>query len=219
MEAIEQQLLTLIAAIYDAMGWPGVVLLMAIESASIPLPSELIMPLSGWMLIQAKGLGLPYILLAGLYGALGNLLGSLLAYWLGSWGGRPLLERYGRYLLITRSDLANADRWFAKYGDWAVLLSRLLPVIRTFISFPAGVVKMRVMRFSVLTFAGSFPWSTGLAYGGYLLGENWEALRRAMRPFDIPVIVACVVLVAFYLYRRIQHLRREERETVEKTEG
>jgi membrane protein DedA with SNARE-associated domain len=219
MEALEQQLLTLIAAIYDAMGWPGVVLLMAIESASIPLPSELIMPLSGWMLIQAKGLGLGHILLAGLYGALGNLLGSLLAYWLGSWGGRPLLERYGRYVLITRSDLVRADRWFAKYGDWAVFLSRLLPVIRTFISFPAGVVKMRVVRFSVLTFAGSFPWSTALAYGGYVMGENWVALRGAMRPFDIPIIVACVALVAFYVYQRVRRLRREGRETVEKTEG
>ena len=103
MEFIEHQLLELIARVYDAMGWPGVVLLMAIESASIPLPSELVMPLSGWMLIQAKGLSVWYTLLAGFYGALGNLLGSLAAYWAGAWGGRPLLEKYGGYVLITHS--------------------------------------------------------------------------------------------------------------------
>ncbi|MBI4311672.1 MAG: DedA family protein [Chloroflexi bacterium] len=216
-EAIEHQLLRFIASVYEAMGWPGVVLLMAIESASIPLPSELIMPLSGWMLIQAKGLSVWHILLAGFYGALGNLLGSLLAYWLGAWGGRPLLEKYGRYVLITRADLDKADKWFAKYGDWAVLISRMLPVVRTFISFPAGVVKMRIVRFSLLTFAGSFPWSVGLAFGGYVLGENWEALRRVMRPFDIPIVAAIVAVVAFYVYRRIRHVRAEGRESVPKT--
>ncbi len=219
MEAIEHQLLTFIASVYDAMGWPGVVLLMAIEGVFIPLPSEIIMPLSGWMLIQAKGLSVWHILIAGFYGALGSLLGSLLVYWLGAWGGRPILERYGRYILITRSDLEKADVWFAKYGDWAVFLSRLLPVVRSLISFPAGVVKMRIVRFSILTFAGSFPWSLALAYGGYVLGENWEALRNAMRPFDIPIIIVIVALAGWYVYRRIQHIRREARRAAERAEG
>ena len=212
MEFIEHQLLELIARVYDAMGWPGVVLLMAIESASIPLPSELVMPLSGWMLIQARGLSVWYTLLAGFYGALGNLLGSLSAYWAGAWGGRPLLEKYGGYVLITHSDLDRADRWFAKYGSWAVFLSRMMPVVRTFISFPAGVVRMPLVRFSILTFAGSFPWSLGLAYGGYVLGENWEALRRVMRPFDIPILVIGAVGVGIVLYKRLSHVRREARE-------
>ncbi len=212
MGSIEHQLLELIARVYDIMGWPGVVLLMAVESASIPLPSELVMPLSGWMLIQAKGLSPWYTLVAAFYGALGNLLGSLAAYWLGAWGGRPLLERYGRYVLISRGDLERADRWFARYGNWAVFLSRLLPVVRTFISFPAGVVRMPLLRFSLLTLLGSFPWSLGLAYGGYLLGENWEALRRTMRPFDIPVLVVIVALLGLYVYRHIRHLRREARQ-------
>ncbi|MBI4338348.1 MAG: DedA family protein [Chloroflexi bacterium] len=215
MEVLEHYILDIVAQVYDALGWPGVVLLMAVESASIPLPSELIMPLSGWMLIQAKGLSAWHVLLAGFYGALGNLLGSLLSYWLGSWGGRPLLERWGRYVLVTRSDLSKADRWFARYGDWAVFLSRLLPVVRTFISFPAGVVKMPVLRFSLLTFAGSFPWSLALAYGGYLLGENWEALRRAMRPFDIPVLLVLVLATGAYLYTRIRRIRREGKEAPE----
>ncbi len=209
MQSIEHQLLEFIAQVYDLMGWPGVVLLMAIESASIPLPSELVMPLSGWMLIQAKGLSPWYTIVAGFYGALGNLLGSLVAYWLGVWGGRPLLERYGRYILITHRDLEQADRWFARYGNWAVFLSRMLPVVRTFISLPAGVARMPLLRFSILTFLGSFPWSLGLAYGGYVLGDNWEALRRGMRPFDIPVLVAVVALVGFYLYRRVRKLRLE----------
>lgn len=211
MQSIEHQLLELIAQVYDLMGWPGVVFLMAVESASIPLPSELVMPLSGWMLIQAKGLSPWYTVLAAFYGALGNLLGSLAAYWAGAWGGRPLLERYGRFILVSRGDLERADRWFARYGSWAVFLSRLLPVVRTFISFPAGVVRMPLVRFSVLTLLGSFPWSLGLAYGGYVLGENWEALRRAMRPFDIPILVAAAVLVGLYVYHRLRALRREAR--------
>ena len=209
MQSVEHQLLEFITQVYDLMGWPGVVLLMAIESASIPLPSELVMPLSGWILIQAKGLSPWYTIVAGFYGALGNLLGSLVAYWLGAWGGRPLLERYGRYILITHRDLEQADRWFARYGNWAVFLSRMLPVVRTFISLPAGVARMPLLRFSILTFLGSFPWSLGLAYGGYVLGDNWEALRRGMRPFDIPVLVAVVVLVGFYFYRRVRKLRLE----------
>ena len=211
MEAIEHQILELIASVYDSIGWPGVVAMMAIESASIPLPSELIMPLSGWMLIQAKGLSQWYVLLAGFYGALGNLLGSLVAYWIGARGGRPLLERYGRYVLITRGDLEMADRWFVKYGSWAVFLSRLLPVVRTFISIPAGVARVPLLRFSLLTFAGSFPWSVGLAWGGYILGENWEGLRRVMRPFDIPIIAVVVAVVAYYVARRIRHLRAQGR--------
>lgn len=209
MKTLEDQALEFIAAVYDLFGWPGVVFLMAIESASIPLPSELVMPLSGWMLIQAKGLGPWYTLVAAFYGALGNLLGSLAAYWMGAWGGRPLLKRYGRYVFISPRDLERAELWFARYGSWAVFLSRLLPVVRTFISFPAGVARFPLLRFSILTFAGSFPWSWALAYGGYVLGDNWEAVRRAMRPFDIPILVVGVVLVGLYIYRHVRKSRQQ----------
>lgn len=202
---VEQQLLDFIAATYDLIQWPGVVALMAIESACIPLPSELIMPLAGWMLIKKQSLPVTYILVAGIYGALGNTIGSLIAYGVGIWGGRPFLNKYGRYLLISQHDLDLADRWFDKKGNWSVFISRLLPVVRTFISLPAGIARMHMVGFILYTFAGSFLWSAGLAYGGYLLGEHWEQLRNAMRPFDPLFIALIIILIAFYIYRHIKH--------------
>ncbi len=182
---------------------------MAIESACIPLPSEIIMPLAGWFLVDARGLGVEWLLLAAFCGALGNLIGSWVAYAVGAWGGRPLLLRYGRYLLITRHEVEQADRWFARYGDRAVFISRMLPVIRTFISLPAGIARMNIWRFSILTFVGSFPWSLGLAWAGYLLGENWERIREWMRPADIPILIVLAALVAWYIYRRVRTVLRE----------
>lgn len=204
MEEIERQIIAFTAQVYDLIGWPGVVFLMAIESACIPFPSELIMPLAGWMLIKAKGLSVGFTLMAAFYGALGNALGSAIAYWVGAKGGRPLVERYGRYILISHHDLDRADKWFQRYGEWAVFFSRLLPVVRTFISFPAGVARMHFGRFMLYTFLGSFLWSWGLAYGGYLLGEHWEELRAVMRPFDIPIIIVIVALIALYIWRHIK---------------
>ena len=186
------------------MEWPGVVAMMAIESAAIPLPSEIIMPLAGWMLVKERSLGAPWLLLAAFCGALGNLLGSLLAYYVGAWGGRPLVLRYGRYLLISNHDLDLADRWFERYGNWTVFFSRLLPVVRTFISVPAGVARMPIWQFSIYSFAGSFPWSLGLAWAGFLLGENWEDIRDWMRPADIPIVVVVLLLVGLYVYRHVK---------------
>ena len=184
---------------------------MAIESACIPLPSELIMPLAGWMLIKEKSLTAIYTLVAGAYGALGNTIGSAVAYAVGMWGGRPFLEKYGRYILVSRRDLDQADRWFNKRGSWAVFASRLLPVVRTFISLPAGIARMNFINFLIYTFIGSFIWSTGLAYGGYLLGEHWEQLRSIMRPFD-PVIGALLIaLIALYIYRHLRHNRPDSK--------
>lgn len=177
---------------------------MAIESAAIPLPSELIMPLSGWMLIKEKGLGPEWLVLAGLFGALGNTLGSVVAYYAGAWGGRPLVLKWGRYMLISHHDLDLADRFFYRWGPWAIFFARLMPVVRTFVSVPAGVARMPIGQFTVFTFAGSFPWSTGLAAGGYILGENWEDLREWMRPADIPIAIVIVVLVAWYVYRHVK---------------
>jgi membrane protein DedA with SNARE-associated domain len=195
------------------MEWPGVVVMMAIESAAIPLPSEIIMPLAGWMLVKDRGLGEEWLLLAAFCGALGNLLGSLLAYYVGAWGGRPLVLRYGRYLLISHHDLDLADRWFARYGNWTVFASRLLPVVRTFISVPAGVARMPIWQFSVYTFAGSFPWSLGLAWAGFVLGENWERIRDWMRPADIPIVIVVLILVGLYVYRHVRRAWTEEPET------
>jgi membrane protein DedA with SNARE-associated domain len=187
---------------------------MAIESACIPLPSEIIMPLAGWFLVDARGLGVEWLLLAAFCGALGNLIGSLAAYAVGAWGGRPLLLRYGRYLLITRHEVEQADRWFARYGDRAVFISRMLPVIRTFISLPAGIARMNLWRFSILTFVGSFPWSLGLAWAGFILGENWERIRDWMRPADIPILIVLAALVAWYIYRRVRTVLREAEPSV-----
>src|SRR3990172_7008430 len=163
---------------------------MAIESAAIPFPSEIIMPLAGWILVKDHGHGEEYLLLAAFYGALGNTIGSIVAYYAGAWGGRPLLERYGRYVLITHRELDFADRWFARYGERAVFVSRLLPVIRTFISLPAGIARMNVWRFTALTFIGSYPWSLGLAWGGFLLGEHWDRIADYLRPLAIPLALA-----------------------------
>jgi membrane protein DedA with SNARE-associated domain len=211
---MEQQILNFISHVYQLLGWPGVVLLMAIESACIPLPSELIMPLAGWMLIESPGLSIWYIVLAGFCGAIGNVLGSLVAYAVGAWGGLPFLHRYGKYLLISHHDLDRANRWFAKYGDWITFLSRLLPAIRTFISFPAGIARMPIGKFSLYAFLGSFIWSVALTWGGYILGQNWERIRELMRPFDYPIIGIVVCLIIVFIWLR---LRRRKNTNPEQT--
>jgi membrane protein DedA with SNARE-associated domain len=182
---------------------------MAIESACIPFPSEIIMPLAGWMLINEQNLSPLYVLAAGGYGALGNTIGSVIAYLVGMWAGRPLLNKYGKYILISQHDLNTADRWFLKRGNWTVFVSRLLPVIRTYISLPAGIARMNIARFLVYTFIGSFVWSAGLAYGGYMMGEHWEKLRYAMRPFDPLFIAIILALIVFYIYRHVKHTKNE----------
>ena len=210
MSSLEQELLYFISRTYSLIQWPGVVVLMAIESACIPLPSELIMPFAGWMLIKEKSLSAIYTLVAGAYGALGNTIGSAIAYGVGMWGGRPFLEKYGKYILISRHDLDLADRWFNKYGSWAIFISRLLPVVRTFISLPAGIARTHFVKFLIYTFLGSFLWSVGLAYGGYQLGEHWEQIRTVMRPFDPIIGVLIIALIAFYIYRHLKHVNQAD---------
>lgn len=210
MSSLEQELLYFISQTYGLIQWPGVVALMAIESACIPLPSELIMPLAGWMLIKEASLPAIYTLVAGVYGALGNTIGSAIAYGVGMRGGRPFLEKYGKYILISRHDLDLADRWFNKHGSWAIFASRLLPVVRTFISLPAGIARMHFVKFLIYTFLGSFPWSVGLAYGGYQLGEHWEQIRTVMRPFDPLIGVLIIALIAFYIYRHLKQVNQTD---------
>ncbi len=187
---------------------------MAVESAAIPFPSEIIMPLAGWVLVKKRELGFEWLFLAAFYGALGNTIGSLVAYYAGAWGGRPFLQRYGRFVLITRRELDWADRWFERYGERTVLVSRVLPVIRTFISVPAGVARMNVWRFTLLTFVGSYPWSLGLAWGGFALGENFEQLSDWFRPVALPIVIALVLLGTLFLYRRIRDVLRERSEAL-----
>lgn len=212
MELIEHELMTFLEWFIQSVGWPGVLIAMLIESACIPLPSEVTMPLAGWFLVlEAPGgdLGWLGLVFAGLVGAVGNVLGSWVAYWAGMKGGRPFLEKYGKYVLITRHDLDRADAWFAKYGEAAIFFSRLLPVVRTFISFPAGIARMDLKRFSVLSFLGSFPWSIGLAWAGYVAGDNWKAIRDAMRPFDIPILIIILALAVAFVYRKLKANARQ----------
>jgi len=201
---MEERLLSFLRDFYNLFQWPGVVVMMALESAGIPIPSEAIMPLAGWMLVKEKGLGLAFLLVAAFWGAIGNLLGSLLGYWIGDKGGRRFLLAYGRYVLLSPRDLDLAENFFRRHGAKAVFLSRLLPVVRTFISFPAGMARMDLVRFSLYTVLGAFPWSLALAYGGYVLGENWTLIRDYMRPFDIPIILLGIALVAWWFIHRLR---------------
>jgi membrane protein DedA with SNARE-associated domain len=187
-----------------ALGYPGVVLLMAIESACIPLPSEVIMPFSGYLVHE----GTFNLHWASLSGALGCAIGSIAAYGVGIWGGRPFIEKYGRYVLIRRKDLDRADRFFGKYGDWAVFISRLLPVVRTFISLPAGIARMRFGRFVLLSFLGSVPWCYFLTYVGVLLGKNWSGIKRYFHDADVIIVALFVILFIWWLWK---HIKAEDR--------
>jgi membrane protein DedA with SNARE-associated domain len=200
-----------IVATISLLGYSGIVLLMAMESACIPLPSEIIMPFSGYLVST----GQMNLWLVGIAGAVGCVLGSLVAYWVGMYGGRPFIEKYGRYVLVSRHDLDMADRWFAKRGEIIVFVSRLLPAIRTFIAFPAGVARMDLKRFVVYTFAGSLPWCLGLAYIGQKLGEKWnkdDTLKTWFHRFDFLIGITAVLLAGWWIWRHIGHLRKESNE-------
>lgn len=195
-----------IVATISTLGYSGIVLLMAIESACIPLPSEIIMPFSGYLVYTGR-FSLWWV---GVAGAFGCVVGSMVAYWVGMYGGRPLIEKYGRYILISHHDLDLADRWFAKYGEAIVFISRLLPVIRTFIAFPAGVARMNIPRFIIYTFAGSLPWCLGLAYVGQILGEQWDknpTLKSWFHRFDFVIGIVIVLAAAWWIWRHIKHSR------------
>lgn len=193
-----------VIATISRMEYVGIALLMGIESACIPLPSEIIMPFSGYLVFQGK-LTLWGVAVAG---AVGCVIGSWIAYAIGAWGGRPLIERYGKYVLISHHDLDLADRWFQRHGDITIFIGRLLPVIRTFIAFPAGVARMSVWRFTLYTFIGSLIWCWGLAWIGLKLGENWDTLGTYFHRFDAVIGAVIIAAVVWYVWRHIKHMRR-----------
>jgi membrane protein DedA with SNARE-associated domain len=198
---ILEALASFVIFVISMMGLPGIVLLMAIESACIPLPSEVIMPFSGYLVFLGK-----YSLWSvGLAGAIGCVVGSVPAYYLGMYGGRPLIEKYGKYILMSRHDLDMADRWFERHGEATVFFARLLPVIRTFIAFPAGVARMEMKRFIAYTFAGSLPWCLGLAYIGMVMGERWPVLREYFHKFDLLIGAAIAAGIVWYVRRHLKH--------------
>ncbi len=206
-----------IISVISHSGYGGIVLLMAIESACIPLPSEVIMPFSGALTVAAIALQYgrqPFSLFwVASAGALGCNVGSAVAYFVGYYGGRPLVEKYGSYLLLSRRDLDWADRFFAKYGDLTVFFSRLLPVVRTFIALPAGVGRMPQVRFHLYTFIGSWPWCFVLAYVGQKLGEKWESdprLKIWFHRFDAVIVVVLLAAFAWFVWSHWQHRIRAE---------
>jgi membrane protein DedA with SNARE-associated domain len=193
-----------IIAVISGSGYLGILALMAIESACIPLPSEIIMPFSGYLVFTGRF----HLLWVATVGAIGCNVGSALAYAVGYYGGRPLVEKYGAYLLLSRKELDWADRFFARYGDITVFVSRLLPVVRTFIALPAGVARMRQGRFHFYTFIGSWPWCLGLAYVGMKLGERWDSdprLRTWFHRFDAVIGIAILAVVVWFVWSRWQH--------------
>jgi membrane protein DedA with SNARE-associated domain len=179
-EKILAVLFLFIKSLIASTGYAGIAILMAVESACIPLPSELIMPFAGYLVYE----GAMKLFWVATVGAIGCNLGSLIAYEIGSYGGRPLVERYGRLILLSQRELDWADRFFARWGYLAVFIARLLPVVRTFIALPAGVARMPRGRFHLYTFLGSWPWCLGLAYLGMKLGENWRELGKYFHQFD-----------------------------------
>jgi membrane protein DedA with SNARE-associated domain len=204
VEKIISLLAGFIIATISGLGYGGVVLLMAIESACIPLPSEIIMPFSGYLVFT----GQMNLWLVGLAGAIGCVLGSLVAYYAGAYGGRPFIVKYGKYILISHHDLDLADRWFQRHGDITIFVGRLLPVIRTFIAFPAGVARMNLWRFNLYTFVGSFLWSIALAWVGMKLGENWNTLGVYFHRFDAAIGIVLLIAIIWYVRRHLQHMKR-----------
>ena len=207
IEKILAILATFTIAVISKGGYLGIVLLMAIESACIPLPSEIIMPFAGYLVSTGEF----NLYLAATAGAIGCNVGSIFAYEVGKRGGRPLAERWGRYVLIGPGELDMADRFFDRWGNHAVLIGRLLPVIRSFIAFPAGVARMRLVPFHVYTFLGSWPWCFGLAWVGMKLGKAWDSdprLKAAFHSADLLIGVLLVAVVGFYIWHRVRGLKK-----------
>ena len=208
LEAIDAYVLPLLERAYAAVGYLGVVVAMTVESAAIPVPSEIILPLAGFSV--ARGVpepltGAPWSYWGAVAaGVAGNTVGSLVAYAVGAYGGRPLLERFGRYVLISAADLATAERHFARWGDATVFFSRMLPIVRTFISVPAGIARMPLWRFVTFSVLGAIPWVMLLVWGGVVLGDHWTDIKLSLKGLDYLVVAAIALGVALFLWR---HLR------------
>jgi membrane protein DedA with SNARE-associated domain len=187
---------------YDAVGYLGVAAAVALETIVAPIPSEVILPMAGWKIAQSSAdpgvveplTGLPWNLpLAVALATVGSLAGALTGYAIGLWGGRPLLDRFGRYVGIGADDLDRADRWFARWGSWAVFAGRMVPLVRTFVSYPAGISRMPLGRFVLFSALGSLPWNAALIYAGLLLGENYGRLAAALKPYEYAIYFVVLV--------------------------
>lgn len=191
----------IVITIISHIGYGGIFLLMLVESCGLPMPSEVIMPFSGFLVASGQ---LNFWLVA-IIGTLGNLAGSWLAYWIGAKGGRPLIEKYGKYILISHHDLNLADKWFSKYGDWIVFFGRLLPVIRTYISFPAGIAKMDFKKFTLYTFLGALPWCILFTWLGVKMGNHWDQIQKTLHNFDLLMLLLVIAAIIWYVWRHLKH--------------
>ncbi|HET7495666.1 MAG TPA: DedA family protein [Candidatus Limnocylindrales bacterium] len=205
---IDQIVIPFLNSLYGAVGYLGVLLAMGIESAMVPLPSELILPYAGFLVsdqtqIEPLTHGPWQFWVVVVIATIGNTLGSLVAYAIGAYGGRPFLERWGRYLLIRPHEIELADRFFERYGAATVFVGRLLPIVRTFISFPAGVTRMPLAPFIVYSTLGALPWSALLVYAGTVLGAHWVDIRHALQPFDLAIAVIVVAGVVLFIWWRL----------------
>ncbi|HSO28345.1 MAG TPA: DedA family protein [Candidatus Sulfomarinibacteraceae bacterium] len=215
---IDEIVIPFLNTLYGAVGYAGVMVAMAIESAMVPLPSELILPYAGFLVSDPSAVepltGSPWSFwIVVTVATIGNTLGSLVGYAIGAFGGRPFLLRWGRYLLIRPHEIELADRFFERWGPATAFFSRLLPVVRTFISFPAGVARMPLGKFIVYSTAGAFPWSVLLVFAGQQLGQNWVEIRHALEPFDLAIAFAVAVLIALFVWWRLGMPGRPRRNT------
>ncbi|MDH7476583.1 MAG: DedA family protein [Microgenomates group bacterium] len=190
-------------------GYWGIFILMAAESALIPIPSEITMPFSGYL----SSVGRFNLYLVILVGAAANLFGSILAYWLGLWGQeavvRKLIKKYGKYILVSEHEFNRSEKWFRKYGEKIVFFSRILPVVRTFISLPAGIAAMNFWKFCGLTFIGSLIWSAFLTYIGFILGKNWHSIEIYYRRFEFLVVFCFLAAFIYFIAHKIKSIKNK----------
>lgn len=209
LNALIESITHFITSFIGQTGYLGIFLLMTAESALIPIPSEVTMTFSGFLASTGQ-FSLFWVILIG---AVANLVGSLLAYWLGYWAEehviRGWIRKYGKYLLITEEEYDRSERWFRKYGENVVFLARILPVVRTFISLPAGLAEMNIWKFSLFTFIGSLIWSAALAYLGFYLGSNWQSLENYYRKFEYAIVAGIVILAFIYINKKVKELRKK----------
>lgn len=210
LDFIDREVIPFTLQLYDAVGYLGVAMAVALETIVAPIPSEIILPMAGWKVSQSASdasvleplTGLPWNLpLAVGLATAGSLVGALVGYYIGAWGGRPLLDRYGRYVGIGAEDLDRADRWFDRWGGWAVFFGRMVPLVRTFVSYPAGISRMPLPRFLLFTTLGSVPWNLGLIYAGFLVGENYAVIEETIKPYEYVIYAVVIALVAFLVAR------------------
>ena len=195
---------------YDAVGYVGVAVAVALETIVAPIPSEVILPMAGWKVSQSASdpsvleplTNLPWNMpLAVLLATVGSVVGALVGYAIGAWGGRPILDRYGRFVGIGSEDLDRADRWFDRWGSWAVFLGRMVPLVRTFVSYPAGISRMPMGRFLLFSTLGSLPWNLALIYAGFVVGDNYEDISRTIKPFEYVIYAVVIAGVVLFVAR------------------